>query len=343
MIDMQMSSEQEQIVDSIRSMLTDTLPYARFVPKPSPVRNEDSAQFAQMGEMGLFGIGLAQDQGGVGYTLVEEVLVARELGRNLVSPSAIAMMIAVHVAATAGDSALAAQLMTGTTPVGLAIPLRYNVAQPAGDHYLVEAEGSEWTLLWNAGGMALVPEADWGDRRAVPPIDSTVALERATLATSANGLKVSADAGLDRRAQLLVSAYLTGMAEAAVDDTLDYVKVREQFNQPIGAFQAVKHRCADMLARSTVAWNITIFAALTELAGGKDAEFQVTASRILANDAAFKNAAVNILNHGAYGFTGEHHAHLFVKRSHLFELMGGDTHFQKARMLSATAPSHETT
>jgi len=338
MIDMQLSPEQEQIVDSIRSMLSGALPYERFVPRPTPELNEDRAQFAQMGEMGLFGIGLDQQHGGVGYTLVEEVLVARELGRHLVSPAAIATMIAVHVAAAAGNSDLAVRLMTGRTPIGLAVPLRYNVADPAGEHYLVESVGSEWVLAWHAGGMALVPMADWIDRKPVPSIDSTVSLERATPGSAAHCLRVTANAALDRRAQLLVAACLNGMAEAAVDDTLAYVKVREQFKQPIGAFQAVKHRCADMLARSTVAWNTTIFAALTELAGGGDAEFQVTAARLLANDAAFRNAAVNIQNHGAYGFTGEHHAHLFVKRSHLFERMGGDTHFQKTRMLSATAP-----
>src|SRR3546814_4846563 len=83
-------------------------------------------------------------------------------------------------------------------------------------------------------------------------------------------LRVPAANGLWRRAQLLVSAYLTGLAEAALDDSVGYAKVREQFQQPIGAFQAVKHRCADMLTRASVAWNSTIFAALTDKAEGPD-------------------------------------------------------------------------
>src|SRR3546814_15378154 len=70
-----------------------------------------------------------------------------------------------------------------------------------------------------------------------------------------------------------------------------------------------------MLTRASVAWNSTIFAALTDQAEGPDADFQAIAAKILASDAAFRNAAVNIQNHGAYGFTGEHHAHLFVKRA----------------------------
>src|SRR3546814_7762242 len=118
-------------------------------------------------------------------------------------------------------------------------------------------------------------------------------------------LRVPAANGLWRRAQLLVSAYLTGLAEAALDDSVGYAKVREQFQQPSGAFQAVKHRCADMLTRASVAWNSTIFAALTDQAEGPDADLRAIAAKILASDAAFANAASNIQNHGAYGFTGD--------------------------------------
>src|SRR3546814_9352641 len=71
-------------------------------------------------------------------------------------------------------------------------------------------------------------------------------------------------------------------------------------------------------------WNSTIFAALTDQAEGPDADFQAIAAKILASDAAFRNAAVNIQNHGAYGFTGEHHAHLFVKRAHFLDRFGGE-------------------
>src|SRR3546814_20188980 len=102
-------------------------------------------------------------------------------------------------------------------------------------------------------------------------------------------LRVPAANGLWRRAQLLVSAYLTGLAEAALDDSVGYAKVREQFQQPIGAFQAVKHRCADMLTRASVAWNSTIFASLTDQAEGPDADFQEFASKIQARAEAFRD------------------------------------------------------
>ncbi|WP_158514504.1 acyl-CoA dehydrogenase family protein [Sphingopyxis macrogoltabida] len=336
-----MSSEQQQIVDSIRSFLTDVLPYERFVPRPTPVPNQDCAQFAKLGALGVFGLGLAEADGGVGYSMVEEVLVARELGRFLVSPTAIATMIGVHVAQAAGDPELARRLMQGDTPVAPA--LAFNAAKNhfAGEYHLVDGDRAEWALAWSEAGVALVGVDDWSDLKTVASIDSTLWLARVRFNTLMPDLRVAAAKGLWRRAQLLVCAYLTGLAEAALDDSVEYAKVREQFQQPIGGFQAIKHRCADMLARSSIAWNSTIFAALTDVAEGPDADFQVIAAKLLASDAAFRNAAINIQNHGAYGFTGEHHAHLFVKRAHMLDRFGGDATYQKQRMLAAKPPSQE--
>src|SRR3546814_18007224 len=88
MIDMEISSEQRQIVDSVQNLLADALPYDRFVPRPTPVPNADRAVFTQFGELGVFGLGLAEASGGVGYSLVEEVLVRseeRRVGKEWVS------------------------------------------------------------------------------------------------------------------------------------------------------------------------------------------------------------------------------------------------------------------
>lgn len=338
MIDLQPSPEQQQIIDSIGSYLADTLAYDRFRPNPAPVPNGDRARWPALGELGIFGLGLAEDQGGVGYALVEEVLVARELGRYLVSPAAIATMVAAHVAAQAGEGALGEAIRGGVLPVGAALAFTPDATGIAGEYHLVDADGADFALVWNGEGAGLAAAGDWSERRPVPSIDSTLLLERARLGAPALWIPAPE---LGRRALLLVSAYLAGIAEAAVTDSVDYAKVREQFGQPIGAFQAVKHRCADMLARASAAWNLTVFAALAELDGTGDAAFQGIAAKIIAADAAFRNGATNIQNHGGIGFTGEHFAHLFVKRAHVLDRMGGDTAVQKKRMLKATPPAFE--
>src|SRR3546814_3103370 len=135
-------------------------------------------------------------------------------------------------------------------------------------------------------------------------IDSTLTLTRVSVKDIMPPLRLPAANGWWRRAQLLVSAYLTGLAEAALDDSVGYAKVREQFQQPIAAFQAVKHPCADILTRAPVAWNSTLFPALTDQAEDPDDDSQSIASKILASAAALRNADVNIQKQAANELTG---------------------------------------
>jgi alkylation response protein AidB-like acyl-CoA dehydrogenase len=108
-----------------------------------------------------------------------------------------------------------------------------------------------------------------------------------------------------------------------------YAKIREQFGQPIGGFQAIKHHCADMAARAEAAYSASVFAALSVVAGRSDATFQAASARIVAADAAIRNAATNIQVHGGIGFTAECDANLFLKRAHLLEKIGGATRGQQ--------------
>jgi alkylation response protein AidB-like acyl-CoA dehydrogenase len=338
MIDLLPSAEQQQIVDSVASILAARLPYERFRPVPSPVLNTDQTSWPALGELGVFGLGLPESLGGIGFNLSEEVLVARELGRFLVSPSVLATMVAAHLAAHAGQPDLAQAIGRGDVPVAAALPVSPASGKLAGAYHLVDAHEGLPCLVWTPDGAGLVASEAWRDRREVPSIDTTLRLERAHLETGSVHSWVAAPA-LARHAGLLVSAYLVGIAEAALADSLDYAKIREQFGQPIGAFQAVKHRCADMMASASAAWNLTIFATLVEIDGTPDAAFQGIAAKLMSAQAAFRNAAVNIQNHGGFGFTGEHFAHLFVKRAHVLDRMGGDTAVQRKRMLQAAAPA----
>jgi len=95
--------------------------------------------------------------------------------------------------------------------------------------------------------------------------------------------------------------------------------VRQQFGRPIGSFQAVKHRCADMAVRAEVARSLTTFAAVALAEGEETAPRHVAAAKVLATDAALANAADNVQNHGGMGFTWEADAHLYLKRAWLLE------------------------
>src|SRR5262249_29947122 len=123
-----------------------------------------------------------------------------------------------------------------------------------------------------------------------------------------------------------------GAAEAALALAVDYAKLRQQFGQPIGAFQAIKHRCADMKLRTKLLGALVLMAALSEREGRSDAAAQIAAARLLAARYALDNAAAGIQIHGAMGFTAECDAHLFLLRAHLIENVGSTAREREVEM-----------
>ena len=131
---------------------------------------------------------------------------------------------------------------------------------------------------------------------------------------------------------------LAGIAEATRDTSVDHAKVRHQFNRPIGSFQAVSRRCADMAARAWSATSLTLFAALCTDAGRDDRDYQAAAAKWVAADAATRNAADNIQNLGAIGVTAEHDAHLFFKRARVINTIWGDNRHNEYLLVEDDRP-----
>ncbi len=135
------------------------------------------------------------------------------------------------------------------------------------------------------------------------------------------------------------AAALVGIAEATRDMSAQYAKDREQFGRPIGTFQAVKHRCADMAVRCEVAFDLAIYAALLVDGDGPDAALHVPAAKVLAGEYAIANVFDNVQNHGGIGVTWEHDAHFFVKRANVLASTFGGRAQRLADVLAAPAAS----
>jgi alkylation response protein AidB-like acyl-CoA dehydrogenase len=134
------------------------------------------------------------------------------------------------------------------------------------------------------------------------------------------------------RAAVGVSAELLGVASKAMELAVEYAKVREQFGKPIGSFQAVKHRCADMLVdvegmRSSVYW-----AAWCVGAGDPDASVAASTAKAWCADASKRVLASALQVHGGIGFTWEHDLHLYLKRAQLDQVSFGDAVFHRDRL-----------
>jgi len=172
------------------------------------------------------------------------------------------------------------------------------------------------------------------DVRDVSSLDDSIWLERSRAPEQPPlAFSSAADTTLHRRANLLICSQLGGIAEAARDGAVAYAKTRQQFGQPIGAFQAVKHECADMAVRCEIVYAQTFFAGLIEGGGLIESEFQSAVAGRLAYDAAMKNARANIQIHGGVGFTAECDAHHYLKRVHLLGQLGGGFRGLRRRLL----------
>jgi alkylation response protein AidB-like acyl-CoA dehydrogenase len=114
--------------------------------------------------------------------------------------------------------------------------------------------------------------------------------------------------------------------------------VREQFGKPIGSFQAIKQRCADMAVRQRLSWYQTSLACLKLAAGAEDAPLQVASAKLLAAEAAQENGRGCVQIHGGIGFQAECDAHWFLKRARVYDQAGGAVAEQARRVIAAPAP-----
>jgi alkylation response protein AidB-like acyl-CoA dehydrogenase len=123
--------------------------------------------------------------------------------------------------------------------------------------------------------------------------------------------------------------------------TVEYAKDRVQFGRPIGSFQAVKHRCADMLVDLEGMKSVVYYAAWCIAAGTDDAPAAASAAKIWCSDAASRIMASGLQVHGGIGFTWEHDLHLFVKRSQLDQISFGDSTWHRDRLAALLRPLAE--
>jgi hypothetical protein len=230
---------------------------------------------------------------------------------------------------------LLARIAAGDCRVGIARAVTVPESQ-AGEYHLIDAEEAELLLVWRDQGAGLVRRADFGNLAAVTAFDDSTGLERGRLNDAAPLIWVAAaERNFSEVATLLTAAQLAGVAAAARDLAVEYAKIREQFGQPIGAFQAIKHRCADMAVAAEAAHAQICFAALMLLHETPDTPFQIAVAAVLSAKSALENARSGIQIHGGIGFTADCNAHWYLKRAHLLEQLAGASAVHRQALLNA--------
>jgi alkylation response protein AidB-like acyl-CoA dehydrogenase len=135
------------------------------------------------------------------------------------------------------------------------------------------------------------------------------------------------------RAAVGASAEMLGASRRCMEMSVEYAKVRQQFGQPIGTFQAIKHACAEMLLEVENSHSATYYAAWAIDSGSPDALLAASAAKAYVSDASRKVCGSSIQAHGGIGFTWEYDLHLYVKRAKHLEPLYGDADFHREQAL----------
>jgi alkylation response protein AidB-like acyl-CoA dehydrogenase len=326
-MDLLPTEEQDEIIGTVRSQLDRSFDLHALAKLDGANSVVDSALWTQCAELGWFGLGLPEALGGVGYTLAEEALLFAEIGTHATPGPFLATVLAGRLAAMVGATELAQQILNGSQLVALAEPHGDSDATAgvtvSGTFRVTDFGGADLVLVLVGTSASIVAAADL----VAEPMASLDRLVPTAIGTvsGVQALCYQDDAsGLQLRATVLVAAELAGIATATAEQSTQYAKDREQFGTPIGSFQAVKHRCADMAVRADAATSLVRYAALAVLDGLPDAAFHAHAARVVASKAAVENSQINVQNHGGIGFTYEHTAHRFVTRAQVRSRTVGD-------------------
>jgi alkylation response protein AidB-like acyl-CoA dehydrogenase len=294
-------------------------------------------RWAGLADMGVVGLTVPEEHGGMGLGLVDLVGLLEEAGRSglpepLVETTALGVPVLVEAPGKQG-AALRARWLTPVADGGAAIAVGMS-SMPA----VPAAVGADLLLLERDGELHAVPAA------AVvltprPALDGSRRLAQVDWEPSAATLVVSGFeaegvlAALADRAAMGVGAVLVGVADRLVAMAAQYAGERSQFGRPIGSFQAVKHHLADALVRVEFARPVVYRAAVSLADGDRHAGLHASMAKAMASEAATVAARTALQVHGAIGYTWEHDLHLWMKRAWALAAAWGDAAAHRARVL----------
>ncbi len=302
-------------------------------------------------QLGLSGLGIAEEYGGVGEQREVRQMVLEELGRALVPGPAFSTLAVARLIAASGHTETAAQCLpeiaTGALTAGFSVSEGISARPESGDRWLLHGEVR--TLIEGVDADIIVvlgtPAADSGAPRAflvdvarpgvsITPIGSTDPT-RALASLVLDGTEATALGELDaRRTVALIAQDLAfeqlGGARWCLETTRDYAKLRSQFGRTIGSFQAVKHLLADVVLENEAAWAAA--AGIQDEVDSADEQSVLAGSVVhtLASEAYLRAAGTAVQVHGAIAITDETDVHLHFKRATTGrQMLGGmSRHYQ---------------
>jgi alkylation response protein AidB-like acyl-CoA dehydrogenase len=357
------SEEQEELRSSVRRFLEDKSPMTEVRRLMETSEGYDTAVWKQMGEqLGLQAIAIPEEYGGVGFGYVELTVIFEEMGGALLcAPYFATVALAANALLSSADESAKKDLLpgiaSGETIATLALTedtgrwdldgITLAATGKDGDwkldgHKMFVIDGHTADLILVAGrtgkgvslfavestaaGLTRTPLATMDQTRKQARIEFSGTPARLVGEEGAAGPALSRTLDL---AAVALAAEQVGGAQRCLDMAVDYAKTRIQFGRPIGSFQAIKHKCADMLLEVESAKSAAYYAGWAAAEDSEELPVVASLAKSYCSEAYFHAAAENIQIHGGIGFTWEHDAHLYFKRAKSSELLLGDPSYHR--------------
>jgi alkylation response protein AidB-like acyl-CoA dehydrogenase len=357
------SVEQDELRNSVRKFLEDKSPEIEVRRLMETVDGYDPVVWKQLTEqLGLAGLAIPEKYGGSGFSYVELIVVFEEMGRALLcAPYFSTVALAANLLLASDDEsamkdflpALASGEKIGT----VALAESTGRWDEAGVTATATKSDGGWSL---DGSKSFVTDGHLADvvfvagrskagvsifavdkgatgfvANSLATLDQT--RKQATLAFTktparligAEGAGWTAFAKMLDLAAVALAAEQVGGAQQVLDVTVQYAKDREQFGQPIGSFQVIKHKCADMLMEVESARSAAYYAGWVAAEDSEELPVAASVAKSYCSEAFFHATAESIQIHGGIGFTWEHPAHLYFKRAKSSELLFGDASYHR--------------
>ncbi|MHB8438946.1 MAG: acyl-CoA dehydrogenase family protein [Acidimicrobiales bacterium] len=357
------SEEQEELRRAVRRFLDDKSPMTEVRRLMETEEGFDRGVWEQMAnQLGLQALHIPEEFGGAGFTYVELIVVLEEMGASLLcAPYFSSVALGANALLCSGDDSAKKDYLpgiaAGETIATLALSEDTGRWDLDGITLAAEGSGSNWTLNGHkmfvldghsadllivaarsakgvglfavesgAGGLTRTPLATMDQTRKQARIEFSGTPAR--LIGEDGGAGPALTRTLDLAAVALAAEQVGG-AQKCLDMSVEYAKTRIQFGRPIGSFQAIKHKCADMLLEVESAKSAAYYAGWAAAEDSDELPVVASLAKSYCSEAYFHAAAENIQIHGGIGFTWEHDAHLYFKRAKSSELLFGDPTYHR--------------
>jgi alkylation response protein AidB-like acyl-CoA dehydrogenase len=333
-MDFGLSEDQREIQRTARELLSERARSERVREHADAGRLDDDL-WRELCELGWPGIAISEGNGGQGLGLVELSILCEELGRTVAPVPLLPSVLASTVIQQAGSQAQRERWLPGLASgelIGALGAAREGVAE-----LVLGAPAAQVLLLLEGRGPSARMRVFAREELTVEPIDSIDPTRPVAIVRAADGagepLDGDVSGGVDR-ALVAIASELVGVCDRALAMTVAYVKDRKQFGVPVGAYQAVSHRCAQMLLDTEKARATTAFAAWAADADPRRLAEAAAMAKAAASDAGVEVTASAIQAHGGIGFTWEADVHWLYKRALLDAALLGGAKRQRAQLAS---------